>query len=85
MGTALAGHPQVAFATAISGTHNLHASVATPSVDALYTYLTTLLADLPELRDLETNLVLQTVKGAAARPLADRRADRGRPTADSGR
>jgi DNA-binding Lrp family transcriptional regulator len=69
VGAALAGHPPVAFAAAISGSHNLHASVATPSVDALYSYLTTLLAALPAVRAVESSLVLQTVKGAAARPL----------------
>jgi DNA-binding Lrp family transcriptional regulator len=62
VGAALAEHPQVAFAAAISGTHNMYASVATSNTDALYAYLTTLVAGLPAIRAMESSLVLQTVK-----------------------
>jgi DNA-binding Lrp family transcriptional regulator len=62
-GTALAAHPEVAFAAAITGNRNLYASVATPGITGLYTYLTDTLATLPDVQRLESSLVLHTVKG----------------------
>jgi DNA-binding Lrp family transcriptional regulator len=62
VGEALAGHAEVAFAAAITGTSNLHASVATPDIAGLYAYLTTTVAAIPEIRAVESALVLATVK-----------------------
>jgi DNA-binding Lrp family transcriptional regulator len=62
VGEAMAGHDEVAFAAAITGPANLHASVATPNIAGLYTYLTTSLAAIPEIRAVESALVLETVK-----------------------
>ncbi|WP_433519425.1 Lrp/AsnC family transcriptional regulator [Nonomuraea sp. CA-143628] len=61
-GTALAAHPEVAFAAAITGNRNLYASVATPSIAGLYTYLTDTIATLPDVQGMESSLVLHTVK-----------------------
>jgi DNA-binding Lrp family transcriptional regulator len=62
-GTALATHPEVAFAAAVTGSHHLYASVATPGIAGLHTYLTSTLATLPDVQGLESSLVLHTVKG----------------------
>jgi DNA-binding Lrp family transcriptional regulator len=62
-GTALAAHPEVAFAAAITGSHNLYASVATPGIAGLYAYLTGAVTTLDDVRGLESSLVLHTVKG----------------------
>ena len=62
-GTALAAHPEVAFAAAITGNRNLYASVATPSVAGFYQYLTGPLAALQDVHALDSALVLHTVKG----------------------
>lgn len=64
-GVALAGHPEVAFAAAITGTRNLHATVAARGIPEIYTYLTTTMSTLPAVQSLESSLVLHTVKGPA--------------------
>ncbi|WP_269858970.1 Lrp/AsnC family transcriptional regulator [Streptomyces sp. RPT161] len=64
-GAALAEHPEVAFAAAITGARNLYASVATPSIPAVYTYLTTTISTLPAVQSFESSLVLHTIKGPA--------------------
>ncbi|MFH8404519.1 Lrp/AsnC family transcriptional regulator [Streptomyces sp. NPDC018019] len=63
-GEALAQHPEVAFACATTGPHNLFASVLCPDVRALYTYLTTRIAALPGVRHMESSPLIRRVKGA---------------------
>ncbi|MEV5593515.1 Lrp/AsnC family transcriptional regulator [Streptomyces sp. NPDC052496] len=63
-GTALAQHPEVAFACATTGPHNLFASVLCPDVRSLYTYLTTRIAALPAVRNMETAPLIRRLKGA---------------------
>jgi DNA-binding Lrp family transcriptional regulator len=69
-GEAMAGHPETAYVAATTGTANLYASVLSPSTEALYTYLTTSIARLPGLSEVETILVMRTVKrsGLLTRP-----------------
>ena len=69
-GEAMAGHPETAYVAATTGTANLYASVLSPSTEALYTYLTTSIAQLPGLSEVETTLVMRTVKrsGLLTRP-----------------
>ncbi|KOV67464.1 Lrp/AsnC family transcriptional regulator [Streptomyces sp. MMG1121] len=64
-GRALAGHPEVAFAAAVTGTRNIYASVSTPTVPGVYAYLTNTLSGLPAVQSIESSLVLHTVKGPA--------------------
>jgi DNA-binding Lrp family transcriptional regulator len=61
-GAAMARHPETAYVAAMTGTANLYASVLSPSTEALYTYLTTSIAQLPGLSEVETILVMRTVK-----------------------
>ena len=69
-GEAMAGHPETAYVAATTGTANLYASILSPSTEALYTYLTTSIAQLPGLSEVETILVMRTVKrsGLLTRP-----------------
>ncbi len=69
-GRAMAGHPETAYVAAATGTANLYASVLCPSTEALYTYLTGSIAQLPGLHQVETILAMRTVKlnGPLARP-----------------
>ncbi|WP_212911499.1 Lrp/AsnC family transcriptional regulator [Streptomyces sp. TS71-3] len=62
-GEALAAHPEVAFATAVTGTTNLYASVDIPSAELFYRYLTESVATLPGLRHTATTPVQTTLKG----------------------
>ncbi|WNV84398.1 Lrp/AsnC family transcriptional regulator [Umezawaea sp. Da 62-37] len=62
-GQALAAHPEVPFAAATTGATNLYASVLSADPAALFTYLTTRVADLPATRVAETAPVLRSVKG----------------------
>ena len=66
-GTALAGHPEIAFAAATTGPTNLYASVVCADQQELYRYLTTRVAALPAITHVETAPVIKTVKRAAAR------------------
>ncbi|MEV0264114.1 AsnC family transcriptional regulator [Streptomyces sp. NPDC050617] len=66
-GTALAGHPEIAFAAATTGPTNLYATVVCADQQALYRYLTTRVAALPAVTHIETAPVIRTVKQAAAR------------------
>ncbi|MFD7663282.1 Lrp/AsnC family transcriptional regulator [Streptomyces sp. NPDC059788] len=63
-GTALAQHPEVAFACATTGPSNLFASVLCADVRALYTYLTTRIAALPAVRNMESSPLIRRLKGA---------------------
>ncbi|ONI76420.1 hypothetical protein ALI144C_35595 [Actinosynnema sp. ALI-1.44] len=66
-GTALAEHPEVAFAGATTGPTNLFATVVCPDQRELYRYLTTRLAALPAITHAETATVIRTLKRAAHR------------------
>ncbi|TQM35977.1 Lrp/AsnC family transcriptional regulator [Pseudonocardia cypriaca] len=59
---AIAGHAEVAFVAAITGTYNLAAQVLSSGPAALHGYLTGPLADLGAIRAIETTPVLQTLK-----------------------
>ncbi len=69
-GRAMAGHPETAYVAAATGTANLYAAVLCPSTEALYTYLTGSIAQLPGLQQVETILAMRTVKltGPLTRP-----------------
>jgi DNA-binding Lrp family transcriptional regulator len=62
-GEALAAHPEIGYAAAVTGPSNLNAVVLSPDVPALYTYLTTRIATLPAVRRVESSPVMRTVKG----------------------
>ncbi|HWN31985.1 MAG TPA: AsnC family transcriptional regulator [Pseudonocardia sp.] len=64
VGTALAGHPELAFVAATTGATNLVAHALCEDPAALHHYLTHRLASLPAIRALETAPVLRTVKAA---------------------
>ncbi|MFF4013900.1 Lrp/AsnC family transcriptional regulator [Streptomyces sp. NPDC001843] len=63
-GAALAAHPEVAFAGAVTGTTNLYASVDVPTAHLFYRYLTESVAALPGLRHTATTPIQRTMKGA---------------------
>lgn len=63
-GRALAGHPEVPFAAALTGPSNLVASVVFRDTEQLYAYLTGPLAILPGIRSVETAPIIGTVKRA---------------------
>ncbi|HEY1673244.1 MAG TPA: Lrp/AsnC family transcriptional regulator [Streptosporangiaceae bacterium] len=69
-GEAMARHPETAYVAATTGKANLYASVLSPSTEALYTYLTSDIARLPGLHEVETVMVMRTVKrsGLLTRP-----------------
>jgi DNA-binding Lrp family transcriptional regulator len=71
-GQAMAGHPETAYVAATTGTANLYAAVLCPSTEALYTYLTGSLAQLPGLQQVETILAMRSVKltGLLGSPLS---------------
>ncbi|MHC5257411.1 Lrp/AsnC family transcriptional regulator [Streptomyces sp. UC4497] len=62
-GEALATHPEVPFAAAVTGTANLYASVDATSAQHFYRYLTGPVATLPGLRHTTTAPVHRTFKG----------------------
>jgi DNA-binding Lrp family transcriptional regulator len=61
-GTVLAGHPQVSFVGAISGASNLLVAVICRNPAELYDYLTTQVATVPGLHQVETSLTTRRVK-----------------------
>ncbi len=63
-GAALAAHPQVTFAAVTTGVTNLYGSVMTPDTPTLYRYLTHSIAALPAVRNLESTLVIHSLKAA---------------------
>lgn len=69
VGAALAEHPEVAYACATTGQSNLQAVVMCPDMSSLYTYLTTRIASLPAVLQLETTPITRTVKGPSPRPV----------------
>jgi DNA-binding Lrp family transcriptional regulator len=66
VGHAMAGHPEVSFAAAITGPANLMAAVACRDDQALYRYLTERVGALDGIDRLETAPVIRTVKRAGA-------------------
>ncbi len=66
-GEQVAGHEEVGFAAAVTGTGNLFASVSTADLPALYEYLSVRLGELEGLRSSSTTPVLRTVKAATTR------------------
>ncbi|MFH8981469.1 Lrp/AsnC family transcriptional regulator [Streptomyces varsoviensis] len=76
-GEALARHPEIAFACAITGPYNLMAVAICADVKALYTYLTSSIASLSAVQRMETSPVIRQVKAAGPYFAAPRR--RGRP------
>ncbi|MCK2214091.1 Lrp/AsnC family transcriptional regulator [Actinomadura sp. ATCC 31491] len=65
-GHALARHPEVAFAGAATGPHNLAASIVCRDDAAFYRYLTEDLGALPAIRQIETAPIIRTIKRAGA-------------------
>jgi len=61
-GAALATHPEVTFAAATTGRTSLYASIMTPDTQTLYDYLTNAIAGLPAIRDVESTLVIHSLK-----------------------
>ncbi|MCP2195221.1 Lrp/AsnC family transcriptional regulator [Williamsia deligens] len=72
VGTALARHPHVPFAAAVTGRHNLTASLATRGFDDVYDTVTTTLADLDGIVGYEIVPVGRRIKFADARVTGDR-------------
>jgi DNA-binding Lrp family transcriptional regulator len=71
-GIALAEHPEVPFAAAISGPANLVASVTCRSLADLYAYVTSKLGALAGVQSLEISPVLRRIKQAGALVEGDR-------------
>jgi len=65
-GQALAEHPEVAYACATTGVTNLHAVALCRDIHSFYTYLTTRIATLAAVRQVETTPIMQSLKGAAS-------------------
>jgi len=68
-GRALAGHPEVSFAAAMSGSANLVAVTMHGSVAALYSYLSERIGALTGVHALETVLTLRQVKQLSYEPM----------------
>ncbi|GLZ54425.1 AsnC family transcriptional regulator [Actinomycetospora sp. NBRC 106378] len=64
VGRALAAHPEVPFAAATTGRTNVYASIASAGPAAFYRYLTTTVAELPGVTEVESAPVIRTVKAA---------------------
>ncbi|MEV0275171.1 Lrp/AsnC family transcriptional regulator [Streptomyces sp. NPDC050610] len=75
-GEALAGHPEIAFACAITGPYNLMAVAICADVQALYAYLTSRVASLSAVQRMETSPVIRQVKSAGPYFAAPRRRSR---------
>lgn len=65
-GEALTAHPEVAYACATTGATNLHAVVLCKDIHALYMYLTTSIATLPAVRQVETAPIMHSLKSAGS-------------------
>lgn len=62
-GATLAGHAEVSFAAAVTGTANLYASINVTTALLFYRYLTESVASLPGLRHTATAPIHRTLKG----------------------
>jgi DNA-binding Lrp family transcriptional regulator len=71
-GQALAGHTEVAFAAATTGTANLYASLLCRDARALYRYLTGPVAAIAGVRRTETAPIHRTLKGPSPYPAPSR-------------
>ncbi|HEV2634733.1 MAG TPA: Lrp/AsnC family transcriptional regulator [Actinocrinis sp.] len=65
-GQALAEHPEVAYACATTGATNLHAVVMCKDIQSLYLYLTSRIATLSAVRQVETAPIVASVKRAGS-------------------
>nr|WP_232328562.1 AsnC family transcriptional regulator [Kibdelosporangium sp. MJ126-NF4] len=65
IGETLASHQESAFVAALTGTANIGATVVCRDVPAFYRYLTTKVASLKGIRQIETAPVIRTVKRGA--------------------
>ncbi|KOU26094.1 AsnC family transcriptional regulator [Streptomyces sp. WM6372] len=63
-GAALAAHPEVPFAAAVTGTANLMAVVVCRDTDALYTYMTERIGAVPGIQHVEVIPTLRNIKRA---------------------
>ncbi|WP_067546413.1 Lrp/AsnC family transcriptional regulator [Nocardia crassostreae] len=72
VGTAVAGHPEVAFAAATTGTANLVISVVCGDTAHLYRYITTGIGALPGIVDIEVTTALRIFKQSQTLVDADR-------------
>jgi DNA-binding Lrp family transcriptional regulator len=64
VGSRLADHAELAFAAAVTGSANIMASAVCRDAQALYRYVTTKVAAIPQVRTLEIVPVLTRVKQA---------------------
>ncbi|SHM93601.1 Lrp/AsnC family transcriptional regulator [Cryptosporangium aurantiacum] len=62
----LAGHPEVPFVAATTGSTNIVASLVCRDVGALYEYLTNRVAAIPAINHIETNPIVRTLKREGA-------------------
>ncbi|MFB7594050.1 Lrp/AsnC family transcriptional regulator [Streptomyces sp. NPDC056160] len=72
VGRAMARMPEVAFAAAVSGPHNLHAAVHCHDLDGLFEFTSDRLGTLPGVEAMEISPVLRHVKQAGTRVDGDR-------------
>lgn len=66
VGTSIGHHPEVDFAAACTGPFALMAYVSTPDPASLYAYVTSSIAALPGVREIENTPVLKLLKGPGA-------------------
>jgi DNA-binding Lrp family transcriptional regulator len=71
-GTQIAGHEEVPFAAAVSGSANLVASVVCRDIEDLYQYVTTRISAVPGVRQLEVSPVLRRIKRAGSQMAGQR-------------
>ncbi|MFG1644752.1 Lrp/AsnC family transcriptional regulator [Amycolatopsis sp. NPDC049252] len=72
VGRALAQLPEVAFAAAVSGPHNLHAVAALRGLDELFEFTSDQVGSLPGLQSMEVSPLLRHVKQAGTFLSGDR-------------
>ncbi|MGI5498973.1 Lrp/AsnC family transcriptional regulator [Lentzea sp. CA-135723] len=72
VGRATAGMPEVGFAAAVTGPHNLHAVVQCRDLDHLFEFTTGRLGGLPGVETMEVSPVLRQLKQAGTRVDGDR-------------
>jgi DNA-binding Lrp family transcriptional regulator len=71
-GEQLAGHPEIAFAAAVSGSANLAASILCRDLEDLYQYVTTKISTVAGLRQLAISPVLRRTKQAGSQMVGQR-------------
>ncbi|RNG26941.1 Lrp/AsnC family transcriptional regulator [Streptomyces botrytidirepellens] len=62
VGRTLAQEPEIAFAAAVSGTHNIHAVAHCRDLDELFEFTTDRIGALPGLQSMEVSPLLQQIK-----------------------